>query len=343
MSLTAHDERELLLPLLDGIHERPLWDSFLRRLLVRTRSSQVCLMVRTANMSGMPFVLCASDRQQESPPDWAALEQIGLPPYTGLRPGRPYALEEMLEPASIAEARKMRRDLARAGMGDARFIHVATRSGHHGWLALIHRHTELSGAESALLSALAAPFGSALATLAALDNLNLRTQMAEQALGLMGIRQAAFDGEGHPVAGHMSERPANFVDACAAMAQSDDTARRLLQVTEDGEEFWLLRPAPNGSTALPNAACAIAAWRRTDLPESPAAPALIARQFGLSAREAALAYALSRGVALVEAGQSLGLTVETTRNYSKRIYAKTGASGQADLVRRILSSLAPLG
>ena len=70
--------------------------------------------------------------------------------------------------------------------------------------------------------------------------------------------------------------------------------------------------------------------------------AILVQQFGLSAREAALAEALSRGVSLIEAGRSLRLTPETTRNYSKRIYAKTGTSGQADLVRLVLTSLAPL-
>jgi DNA-binding NarL/FixJ family response regulator len=63
---------------------------------------------------------------------------------------------------------------------------------------------------------------------------------------------------------------------------------------------------------------------------------------GLSAREAALAQAISCGEPLVEAGLELGLTVETARNYSKRIYGKTGAAGQADLVRMVLTGLAPL-
>ena len=36
---------------------------------------------------------------------------------------------------------------------------------------------------------------------------------------------------------------------------------------------------------------------------------------------------LARGEPLIEAGLALGLTAETTRNYSKRIYGKTGASG----------------
>ncbi|MET0587942.1 MAG: LuxR family transcriptional regulator, partial [Novosphingobium sp.] len=41
------------------------------------------------------------------------------------------------------------------------------------------------------------------------------------------------------------------------------------------------------------------------------------------------------------AGAELQLTQETARNYSKRIYAKTGANGQADLVRLMLTGLAP--
>lgn len=44
---------------------------------------------------------------------------------------------------------------------------------------------------------------------------------------------------------------------------------------------------------------------------------------------------------IVEAGARLRLTPETGRNYSKRIYAKIGAKGQADLVRRVLTGLSP--
>ena len=50
----------------------------------------------------------------------------------------------------------------------------------------------------------------------------------------------------------------------------------------------------------------------------------------------------SMGETIQDAGRRLRLTPETARNYSKRIYAKTGASGQADLVRMILTGLAPL-
>ena len=75
---------------------------------------------------------------------------------------------------------------------------------------------------------------------------------------------------------------------------------------------------------------------------SAAAPEILAAAHGLSPREAALAVALAQGETILAAGQRLGLTPETARNYSKRLYAKTGTSGQAQLVRLVLTGLAPL-
>ncbi len=45
---------------------------------------------------------------------------------------------------------------------------------------------------------------------------------------------------------------------------------------------------------------------------------------------------------ITEAAQAHGLTVETARYYSKKIYAKTGARGQVDLVRNILTGVLAL-
>jgi DNA-binding CsgD family transcriptional regulator len=61
--------------------------------------------------------------------------------------------------------------------------------------------------------------------------------------------------------------------------------------------------------------------------------------FDLTPRQASLALALSRGMSITEAAAELGLSVESARTYSKRIYAKTGARGQADLVRFVHRSV----
>ncbi len=60
--------------------------------------------------------------------------------------------------------------------------------------------------------------------------------------------------------------------------------------------------------------------------------------FGLLPSEARLANALANGASLAEAAEQMGLTIETVRNYSKKIFAKTGTRGQADLVRYILAN-----
>ena len=64
--------------------------------------------------------------------------------------------------------------------------------------------------------------------------------------------------------------------------------------------------------------------------------------FDLTPAEARLAWSLSQGASIAEAARLHGLTLETARYYSKRIYAKTGARGQVDLVRNILTGVLAL-
>ena len=64
--------------------------------------------------------------------------------------------------------------------------------------------------------------------------------------------------------------------------------------------------------------------------------------FDLTPAEARLAWSLAQGLSIAEAAEAHGLTVETARYYSKKIYAKTGARGQVDLVRNILTGVLAL-
>ena len=107
--------------------------------------------------------------------------------------------------------------------------------------------------------------------------------------------------------------------------------------------LWLLlrrAPLPLGEPAAQPVA--LGTLRRPARADSRAAVRLIARVHGLSDREAALAHGLTLGESILEAGARLRLTPETARNYSKRVYAKTGTRGQADLVRLLLIGLPPL-
>ncbi|MEM1112709.1 MAG: helix-turn-helix transcriptional regulator [Pseudomonadota bacterium] len=65
--------------------------------------------------------------------------------------------------------------------------------------------------------------------------------------------------------------------------------------------------------------------------------------FDLTPAETRLAISLSRGLSLAEAAETQGISQHTARAQLKAIFAKTGASRQAELVRLVLTSVASLG
>ena len=63
------------------------------------------------------------------------------------------------------------------------------------------------------------------------------------------------------------------------------------------------------------------------------------RLFALSPSQARLTLSLFDGLTVKDAAGQLGLTEGTARQYLKRIFAKTGAQRQADLIRRVSRAL----
>lgn len=359
MALASSDERDLLLPLFAGVDETPLWDTFLHRLLARTRARKICLLLRMAGEAGPPrFQRVIVGRGEKAAAlDIEAFSDAGLLPYASLRPNRIYSLEEML--MNRAEwAQRQRELLVQADITHARFMRIPTSSEDNLWLILLRDLSDFGAADAALLSALAPHLSLALSQVFERARLRLRMAMAEEALAMLGVGQAAFDAEGRVLAadgvaaaeleiapnGRLSLRAgaAQALDAaCGEMAGGPPSARRVVRIDERAGKDMLLRPAPPIPVDLPRSARAVGLVRRP-AGENPAAAARVMTQtLGLSPREAALAEAMSRGRSILEAGAELRLTPETARNYSKRIYGKTGASGQADLLRLVLTGLAP--
>jgi len=353
MALTSLDERDLLLPLYDGAREDPPWEVFLRRLKARTGATHVNLMVRPAHLAHLPPMRRAVTEAQAYPsPDYAVLDELGIVPLERLRPNRVYALEEMLELENTALSRKQREALKDAEIAHARMIRVVTGGGHEAWLVLFHVRKPFSAGDSALLSSLAPHLASTVTAYAELAVQQLRLAMAEDALALLGIGQAAFDREGKVIAADAlatallelgaanrlqlpGAKAQELAGACATLAGKAASARETVCLPDRATPDMLLRPGDNGAVVY-------GALRQPQRPGTRNAARIVARLLGVSEREAALADAIGHGESIVDAGAALQLTPETARNYTKRIYAKTGASGQADLVRMLLSGLAPL-
>ncbi|MFC4294723.1 helix-turn-helix transcriptional regulator [Novosphingobium tardum] len=329
MVLFSGDRRELLLPLQTGVHEDPAFTRFLARLRARTGAQRVVLFAGPP--AGTEALLAEQAAEHSLAPLSAAqLDEAIALPINALRPGRVYALAEL--PLDSDSEQVERR--AELGIAHARLLRVAPRDDLNGWLLLFHANQEFAAADSALLSAIAPHLAAALETRARIDELTLRTRIAEDALARLGIAQAALGVDGRPIV-------ADAVMRLPRMPLAEATSAREPRLVGLGGDALLLRPF--ATAGCPLAPCAtIAATRTPRRNNHAAARALLARLHGLSPREAALADALSRGEPLVAAGVALGLTPETTRNYSKRIYAKTGTTGQADLVQMVLNGLALL-
>lgn len=69
---------------------------------------------------------------------------------------------------------------------------------------------------------------------------------------------------------------------------------------------------------------------------------LVARLFGLTPTEARLAVLLADGLTIAEAARHMHVSEGSARSYCKRIFAKTGISRQAELIRLLLKSVAML-
>ena len=311
MALVSGTERELLLPLYAGAYQPQGWDLFLQRLRAQVRADRVLLLI--APGGGLPIRLLQSHGRDASPLTLDAISTAISTPISAIRPRRVYALQELLGIEAEAVAAGQRIRLEKLDIAYARLMRVMPGGDCISWLHILHSRTDFGAADSALMSALVPHLEAAIAARLAFDDLAMRAALAEDVLSRLGIRQTPLMGPGEGI---------------ATVTQNRDGTPVLIQPAP---------PAPPEALRWP----AGVARERLDA-KRPGDAASIAALHHLSQREAVMALRLSQGASLIEAGRAAGLTNETARNYSKRIYAKTGAAGQADLVRIILGGLSPL-
>lgn len=233
------------------------------------------------------------------------------------------------------------------------------------WLAVGRTCDDFGRADMALLNALVPHIEISLRNFAALDRERSRSGVAGEAVRRLNFCWLKLDAQGRILdrdpnadavldASPIFKRSAdgrlalgdavtdrNMRAAIAALVGQSNGRARAIRL---GEQPWLdmlLMRAPDDSLIDAMEPRIIAyihgdAWDRGDRCEQ------MSDLFGLTPKESLLAIALSRGLSIREAASGLGLTESSAREYSKRIYAKTGTRGQADLVRLILTSVAML-
>ena len=361
-------EADLVSAIYDGPFEDPMWATFLDRLRQRTRAEQASIIFRPPDRPADQAI------QLHSGP--RAPAQIGRfyqddawqrdpVPYFSLREERVYALDELIEPGNPVHLAYRREVLDPNGVGTARLMRITEPGGVSAWLVLIRERPDFTPADGAVLSAIAPHFRRALRTYAEIAREQARSRIATDMMerlnfGWIGLDQQGrvieASAEGRRLLRHgaglrrarngrlIAANPAverKLAAAIRAMSEQGRVQPRALNVSHDPWVDLLLVPMATDPDAL-MPGTAMIAYVQGDNRSLADRHEQIAELFGLLPSEARFALAVSRGQSIAEAAASLGLTIETARNYSKKIYAKMGARGQADLVRFILTSVLAL-
>ncbi len=358
------DIDELLLALIDGAFESPRWTAFLNGLRRHIAADYASLVFRPPGTAPNKLVHLYSGRR--SPPHVQKLyrdsfyERDPLPYHTMLE-GRLYDFDELLKPGHPDTEAYVRAVMAPSGMNAMRMIRVEA-SGISAWLVVTRTVGDFSSKDEALIRRLAPYLRSVLKSFVVLEQQRTSALLSGDAIhrlnyGWIALDAAArvldTDAQGRLVLERSTllrkdsqgrlmsssrQRTRELVTAVKELAQSPDARPRAMVLSREPWLDMLLVRATRDSgfaTAVP----AVVAYVHGDSAPSADRCEQIAQLFDLLPSEARLALALSRGMNLADAAEDLGLTIESARTYSKRIYAKTGARGQTDLVRFIHRSV----
>lgn len=357
----------LVVPLIAGLVEDPPWQGFLEALRLAVAGDYASLVFRPLPLGTPEARVIHLYSGHASPPPVSRHYRENLylrdpMPYHAMVEGRAYRLDELLQFGEPAHDAYLSQLLVPSGMNHLRMIRFAEAGGVSGWITVTRREGEFSAEVEALLEGLAPLMRPALGSFVALERERMTAAVAREAVRRLNFGWLTLDGEGRVIdADHLG---AQMLDDGARIARGKDarlTARdpglrrqllgairelavdpqarpRAIVLARDPWLDLLLVPSVQrmGTT---QAAPAIVGYLHADNWSSADRCEQLAQLFDLAPSEARLALALSRGMSISEAAPELGLTLESARTYSKRIYAKTGARGQTDLVRFIHRSV----
>jgi DNA-binding CsgD family transcriptional regulator len=367
MALTRTDETELLTALHEGPFEQPLWSTFLARLKARAGAGTASLVFRRGDAPiNEATELSAGERL---PPALRRhyieeLHRHDPLPYRSLRFGRVYALSELLDPHDSAHVAFRETFLAPGGVNDMRLMRITEPGGYQAWLSISRREGRFGAGQGALLAALAPHCAIALRSFATIERERIRAGISSDAIRRLNFGWLTLDAGGRvievdPQAERLLQRsgalrtaygrlsPAlpqadrALAEALRAFAAEPEGRARAIHLSDEPWLDMLLVPMRDRAVSGERTPALIAYVHGEDRSSADRRDQLV-ELFGLSPSEARLAIAISRGRSIAEAAEEIGVTIETARNYSKRIYAKTGVRGQADLVRLILASVVAL-
>lgn len=150
------------------------------------------------------------------------------------------------------------------------------------------------------------------------------------------------------IAGHNTNRSlqAALASVISAQRAGETSVIKALRVPRPGERSALglvIRPVPASERGEGQAGPCAAVFVSDPDQRDSASQQTLGTLFSLTPAEANVAILLTRGLSLAEISETQNISPHTARAQLKSIFAKTGVSRQAELVRMIAKSVASLG
>ena len=313
------------------------------------------------------------------PSDWEARayrEQFfALDPFVNLPQDKIVALEDILSDKDLVASDYYQHYLQPTGLFRILGVDTLEPGGMLARLRVSRRETEprFSEAERELLARITPHLRRAIQVYASLNRATSERDVYAGAVDQLSVATLILDEKGrllnhNALAGaildeadglllkeqhlHIEGRDLNkalqeaLSDVIRAQQDGATAVVRALRVRRSGERADLglvIRPVPPSDRGQGQAIPSVAIFvSDPDLRES-ASQQILGELFGLTPAEANLAILLARGLSLSEASATQHISLHTSRAQLTSVFAKTGVSRQAELVRLVLKSVASLG
>jgi DNA-binding CsgD family transcriptional regulator len=364
---TAEVRDDLLLALYRGTREEPHWTTFLDGLSACTGADYASMVFVRGDASPRELSVMHTGRYAGS--DVACdggviADRLSLS-YARLELDQPFRLDEIVDLADDGNA-EFAQYLNRRGIRCSVVMRVADRKSGSGWVSLGRTGEDFATWVPGFLRGLAPHLRCAIESVISLDRERLFADIANQVIHRLSVGWLTLDARARvvdidadlerlftvteglpscvrgrvlPVGGSGPRR--QLYDAVSRITGDAVSPPQVIRLLGDPRLDVLLAPISKRPTAGAQTPVAVGYVRGSAATGQNRTEHMI-QLFGLTRSEARLALALCDGKTIAEAASAMKLTIETARNYSKKIYAKTETRGRSELIKVILEGVVAL-
>jgi len=365
---SLEDYDALVLAIHRGALEAEPWRSFLDALRSKLGVYTTNLSIRSDERHGIGLRTISIDPLTPGAQtvDTGGLHHVFGPPESDkFMSSKVYAVHEYLDPNNPEHKSFIDQVMNPPGFCSLYVARLRTASGANGFLAIGDDNKFLSQKQIFLIERILPHLEISIENLLVFERERSRFSATSAAVRSMNFCWLKLDSnariiDADPQAWRIFRRcpDLRLAQDGRLILQCKDKQAQLLQVLGDmlstakertkalhlSDQPWLdmlLVPSKNASM-IDTIESSITAYIHGEDSEWPSRREQLFELFKLSPKEADLAVALSRGKTIRESAVELGLTENSAREYTRRIYARTGTRNQADLVRLILTSVVSL-